>query len=96
MAPYKVVFADEEEDEWDTSKGLRVMAIAYVPDYSQSAFACMAGADGDITDYLRLPHLLKRKNSYRDDEKLLKVIIRRFRIFVLILIVLHRKQIFWQ
>lgn len=75
IAPYKVVFADEEEDEWDTSKGLRVMAIAYVPDYSQSAFACLAGADGDITDYLRLPHLLKRKNSYRDDEKMLKVTI---------------------
>lgn len=56
------------------------MAIAYVPDYTQSAFACIAAADGDITDYLRLPHLLKRKNSYRDDEKLVKVI------FVMILI----------
>lgn len=49
------------------------MAIAYVPDYTQSAFACIAGTDGDITDYLRLPHLLKRKNSYRDDEKTVKV-----------------------
>lgn len=71
-APYKVEFPDEEEDEWDTSKGLRVMAIAYVPDYSQAAFTCMASPDGDITDYLRLPHILKRKNSYRVDEKMLK------------------------
>ncbi|XP_017776397.1 PREDICTED: transcription elongation factor SPT6 isoform X2 [Nicrophorus vespilloides] len=72
VAPYKVDFPDEEDDEWDTSKGIRVMAIAYVPDYSQSAFTCIAGPDGDITDYLRLPHLLKRKNSYRDEEKMLK------------------------
>lgn len=67
------MFSDEEEDEWDTSKGIRVMAVAYVPDYAQSAFACIAASDGDITDYLRLPHLLKRKNSYREEEKLVKV-----------------------
>lgn len=72
IAPYKVSFPDEEDDEWDTSKGVRVMSIAYVPDYEVSAFACIAAPDGDITDYLRLPHLLKRKNSYRDDEKLQK------------------------
>ncbi|KAF5296511.1 hypothetical protein FQR65_LT01500 [Abscondita terminalis] len=72
VAPSQVSFPDEEEDEWDTSKGMRVMAIAYVPDYSQSAFTCMAAPDGDITDYLRLPHLLKRKNSFRDEEKLSK------------------------
>ncbi|XP_060521956.1 transcription elongation factor SPT6 isoform X2 [Cylas formicarius] len=72
IAPYSVAFPDEEEEEWDTSKGTRVMGVAYVPDYSQSAFACIAAPDGDITDYLRLPHLLKRKNSYRQEEKLMK------------------------
>lgn len=72
IAPYKVSFPEEEEDDWDTSKGIKVMAIAYVPDYSQAAFTCIAGPDGDITDYLRLPHLLKRKNSFRDDEKMMK------------------------
>lgn len=49
------------------------MGLAYVPDYSVSAFACIAAPDGDITDYLRLPHLLKRKNSWRHEEKLMKV-----------------------
>ncbi|KAJ4440072.1 hypothetical protein ANN_08204, partial [Periplaneta americana] len=72
VAPYTVEFADEDEEEWDTSKGLRVMAVAYVPDYSQAAFACMVGPDGDCTDYLRLPYLLKRKNSFREEEKLQK------------------------
>lgn len=74
MAPYSVEFADEDEEEWDTGKGLRVMAVAYVPDYSQAAFACVVGPDGDCTDYLRLPYLLKRKNSFREEEKLQKVL----------------------
>lgn len=72
VAPHSVEFADEDEEEWDTGKGLRVMAVAYVPDYSQAAFACVVGPDGDCTDYLRLPYLLKRKNSFREEEKLQK------------------------
>ncbi|CAG2061295.1 unnamed protein product, partial [Timema podura] len=56
----------------DTSKGLRVMGLAFVPDYSQAAFACIVGPDGDVTDHLRLPHVLKRKNSFREEEKLQK------------------------
>ncbi|XP_045475975.1 transcription elongation factor SPT6-like [Harmonia axyridis] len=72
IAPYTVSFPDEDEDEWDTSRGVRVMSVAYVPDYSQAAFACIAAPEGDITDYLRLPHLTKRKNSWRVEEKLMK------------------------
>ncbi|CAG9861207.1 unnamed protein product [Phyllotreta striolata] len=72
IAPYSITFPDEDEDEWDTSKGVRVMGLAYVPEYTVSAFACIAAPDGDITDYLRLPHILKRKNSFRTEEKLMK------------------------
>uniref|UniRef100_A0A1B6CNX7 Transcription elongation factor spt6 n=1 Tax=Clastoptera arizonana TaxID=38151 RepID=A0A1B6CNX7_9HEMI len=72
MAPIKVDLPDEEDDEWDTSKGLRVMALAYVPDFSQAAFACMVAADGECTDYLRLPNILRRKNGFREEERLLK------------------------
>jgi len=73
IAPYSVEFPDEDDEEWDTSKGLRVMAVAYTPDFSQAAFACIVGPDGDVTDHLRLPSLLKRKNTFREDEKLMKV-----------------------
>lgn len=73
VAPYRVEFPDIEEDEdWDTANGVRVMAIAYDPDPTQAAFACMAAIDGDVSDYLRLPHLLKRRNGYRLDEKQMK------------------------
>nr|CAD7567502.1 unnamed protein product [Timema californicum] len=72
VAPYTVEFTEEDDEEWDTSKGLRVMGLAFVPDYSQAAFACIVGPDGDVTDHLRLPHVLKRKNSFREEEKLQK------------------------
>ncbi|KAF7404787.1 hypothetical protein HZH66_003693 [Vespula vulgaris] len=72
VAPYFCEFPEEEDEEWDTSKGLRVMGLAYVPDYSQAAFTCIVSADGECTDYVRLPHLLKRKNSFREDEKVMK------------------------
>ncbi|XP_026284387.1 transcription elongation factor SPT6 isoform X1 [Frankliniella occidentalis] len=72
VSPYTVEFPDEDEDDYDTSKGLRVMGLAYVPDYSQAAFACIVAPDGEVTDYLRLPGILKRRNGYREDDKLQK------------------------
>ncbi|XP_043269768.1 transcription elongation factor SPT6 isoform X2 [Venturia canescens] len=72
VAPYTCKFPGEEDEEWNTSKGIRVMGVAYVPDYSQAAFACIVAPDGECTDYLRLPHLLKRKNGFREDEKIMK------------------------
>ncbi|XP_046421769.1 transcription elongation factor SPT6 [Neodiprion fabricii] len=72
VAPYSCDFPEEEDEEWDTSKGLRVMAVSYVPDYSKAAFTCLVAPDGECTDYLRLPHLMKKKNSFREDEKAMK------------------------
>ncbi|XP_033218943.1 transcription elongation factor SPT6 isoform X2 [Belonocnema kinseyi] len=72
VAPFTCEFPEEEDDEWDTTKGLRIMGLSYVPDYSQSAFTCIVSPDGECTDHLRLPHLLKRKNSFRKDEKIMK------------------------
>lgn len=49
------------------------MGVAYVPDLAQASFACMVAPDGECTDFLRLPHLLKRKNTWREDERMQKV-----------------------
>jgi transcription elongation factor SPT6 len=73
VAPFAVDFPDEDDDDWDTSKGLRVLGLAFVPDYSQAAFCCIVDAESDVVDHLRLPHLLKRKNSYNPSEKRNKV-----------------------
>lgn len=69
IAPFTCESPDPDDDEWDTSKGLRVMAIAYVPDLAQAAFTCIVAPDGECTDYLKLEHLLKREKSFREDEK---------------------------
>lgn len=72
-APYDAgdIF-DENDYEWETSKGIRIMGIAYVPDHSQAAFGVLINHDGDVTDYIRLPYILKRKNTNNKDEKALK------------------------
>lgn len=70
VAPYSCDNANfDDDEEWSTQKGLRIMGLAYLPDYSQAAFTCLVAPDGECTDYLRLPHLMKRKNSYREEEK---------------------------
>lgn len=72
-APYDVGDNFDENDyEWETSKGIRVMGLAYVLDFNQAAFAAIVNHDGEVTDYLRLPHILKRKLSHNPDEKALK------------------------
>ncbi|XP_055593404.1 transcription elongation factor SPT6 [Uranotaenia lowii] len=73
VGPYVPAFeVDEDDYDFDTSRGIRVMGLAFVPDYTQSAFAAITSPDGEVTDYLRIPHLMKRKNSYRQDERQLK------------------------
>lgn len=72
IAPYTVDFTEEDDFEWDSSKGIRAMGLAYVPDHTQAAFCAVTNADGEFTDFLRVPHILKRKSSYHSDEKALK------------------------
>lgn len=63
VSPYESRISDDDDEEWDTANGLRVLSIAYVPDRQHSAFACLIAAAGEVVDYLRLPHLLYRRNE---------------------------------
>jgi transcription elongation factor SPT6 len=76
IAPYQVNFEemDDDYDDWDSSKGIRVMGVAYTPDHSQAAFSAILNPEGEVTDYLRTPHILKKKNAHRNDEKAVKLI----------------------
>lgn len=49
------------------------MSIAYVPDFAQAPFACIVAPDGECVEYKKLPNLLRRKNAYREEERLMKV-----------------------
>jgi transcription elongation factor SPT6 len=59
----------ENDEEWDTKSGLRVMAISYVDELDQAAFGCLLSGDGECTDHIRLEHILKRKNAWKESDK---------------------------
>lgn len=62
-AAYTVKFPDEDDDDWDTSKGVRVMGIAFEDDFSQAAFGALINYDGEVTDYIRLPKFTSRRGG---------------------------------
>lgn len=41
------------------------MGLAYSDDREESAFGVIIDGDGEVTDYLRLPHITKRRNDFR-------------------------------
>lgn len=63
VAPYVPELDVEEDDDFSTRKGVRVMAVTYVPARDQAAFAVIVDENGDVIDFLRLPHILKRLKS---------------------------------
>ncbi|KAI5718015.1 hypothetical protein M8J77_014950 [Diaphorina citri] len=71
VAPISV---DIDDEEWSTEEtgGVRVMGLAYEPDLSQAAFACLCAPDGECVEILRLPNLLRRRMSNFENEKILK------------------------
>ncbi|CAL1273727.1 unnamed protein product [Larinioides sclopetarius] len=72
VAPYQVDPQIEEEDDFDTREGVRVLSIAYSPERDVPAFCALLDGDGEVLEYLRLPHLLKRRNAWKEDDRLNK------------------------
>ena len=69
VGKYNVNFDDEDEDEWGSQEGCRIMAVMYENDLEVSAYAVMISTDGEVLGYLKLDHLLKRKNSWNESER---------------------------
>ncbi|XP_050684543.1 transcription elongation factor SPT6 [Leptidea sinapis] len=82
VAPYESRVSDDDDEEWDASNGIRVVSIAYVPDRAHCAFACAVVGGGEVTDHLRLPHLLYRRNAFdaleRENKEADLTALRRF------------------
>ena len=68
VGKYSVTFDDEDEDEWDSSRGCRVVSIMYENDINVAAYAVALTVEGEVADLIKLEHLLKRKNSNRERE----------------------------
>ncbi|ODM97896.1 Transcription elongation factor SPT6 [Orchesella cincta] len=69
IAPFRAEFPEEDEEEWDTTKGLRVLAIAFVNDYEQAAFACLVSPDGEPLEHLRLQSIIKNKKAFKESDR---------------------------
>ncbi|GFR31977.1 transcription elongation factor SPT6 [Trichonephila clavata] len=72
VAPYQVEPHIEEEDDFDTREGVRVLSIAYSNERDVPAFCALLDGDGEVAEYLRLPHMMKRKNSWKPEDRISK------------------------
>ena len=62
----------QDEDEWDTTHGCRIMAVMYENDLDTAAYAVSITVEGDVVGIQKLQHIIKRKNSYNDKERMEK------------------------
>ncbi|OQR71125.1 transcription elongation factor SPT6 [Tropilaelaps mercedesae] len=69
IAPYEPPDEVQEEEDFDTREGVKILAIAYQNDWNTPAFGALISGEGEVTDYLRLENILKRRNARREQER---------------------------
>ncbi|XP_069767322.1 transcription elongation factor SPT6 isoform X2 [Narcine bancroftii] len=73
VSPYRPDQQNEEDDddfmEESQSKGVRVLGLAFAGERDTPAFCSLVNGDGEVTDFLRLPYFLKRRNAWREEER---------------------------
>ncbi|XP_022665863.1 transcription elongation factor SPT6-like isoform X3 [Varroa destructor] len=69
IAPYEPPEEVQEEEDFDTRDGVKILAIAYQNDWNIPAFGALISGEGEVTDYIRLENLLKRRNARRETER---------------------------
>ncbi|XP_065055474.1 transcription elongation factor SPT6-like isoform X4 [Rhopilema esculentum] len=73
VAPYQGDSHVRQESDFggrtETEHGCRVLACGFMPDQNVAAFIAMLDGDGEVIDFLRLKHLLKRRNVGRQADR---------------------------
>lgn len=70
VAPYQVdQQLDDDYDYDDNNNGLKVMGVAYSTNRDTPAFATIIDGNGQVTDFLRLQDMTKRRNAWRPKDK---------------------------
>ncbi|XP_054155049.1 transcription elongation factor SPT6-like [Oppia nitens] len=75
VAPYQLSpeAQIEEDEEFDTRDGIRVMGLAFVANNENASFAAVVDGDGEVTDYVKLEYFMLRKAEWvSDNEKALR------------------------
>uniref|UniRef100_A0A674GYP5 Transcription elongation factor SPT6 n=1 Tax=Taeniopygia guttata TaxID=59729 RepID=A0A674GYP5_TAEGU len=72
VAPYRPDQQVEEDDDFmdeNQGKGIRVLGIAFSSARDHPVFCALVNGEGEVTDFLRLPHFTKRRNAWREEER---------------------------
>ncbi|GFO10563.1 LOW QUALITY PROTEIN: transcription elongation factor spt6, partial [Plakobranchus ocellatus] len=70
VAPYQMDQQVEDEfDEANNEDGLKVLGIAFSTNMSTPSFGALIDGDASVMEYIRLEHLTKRKNAWRESDK---------------------------
>jgi len=71
VAPYQMDQQLEEEfDEANNEDGLKVLGIAFSSEQDTPSFGALIDGDASVMEFIRLEHVTKRKNSWREVDKL--------------------------
>eukprot|EP00096_Caligus_rogercresseyi_P013174 TRINITY_DN584_c0_g1_i1.p1 TRINITY_DN584_c0_g1~~TRINITY_DN584_c0_g1_i1.p1 ORF type:complete len:1752 (-),score=659.27 TRINITY_DN584_c0_g1_i1:156-5411(-) len=68
-AKYSVTFEDEDEDDWDSSGGCRILALCYENDTDVASYAVCIGINGEVVDFLKMEALLLRSFAPNDPRR---------------------------
>ena len=66
VGKYQVNFEEEDEDDWDSSHGVRVMGIMYEADQDTSAYGVLITMEGEVGSIIKLDYLLQRVDAFSD------------------------------
>uniref|UniRef100_A0A674ITX0 Transcription elongation factor SPT6 n=1 Tax=Terrapene triunguis TaxID=2587831 RepID=A0A674ITX0_9SAUR len=72
VSPYRPDQQVEEDDDFmdeNQGKGIRVLGIAFSSARDHPVFCALVNGEGEVTDFLRLPHFTKRRNAWREEER---------------------------
>ncbi|XP_068387780.1 transcription elongation factor SPT6 isoform X2 [Eschrichtius robustus] len=72
VAPYRPDQQVEEDDDFmdeNQGKGIRVLGIAFSSARDHPVFCSLVNGEGEVTDFLRLPHFTKRRTAWREEER---------------------------
>ncbi|NWR80929.1 SPT6H factor, partial [Centropus unirufus] len=72
VASYRPDQQVEEDDDFmdeNQGKGIRVLGIAFSSARDHPVFCALVNGEGEVTDFLRLPHFTKRRNAWREEER---------------------------
>ena len=72
IGKYNVKFEDEDEDEWDSSRGCRVMSVMYENDRDVAAYAVIISPEGEVEQPLKLEYITKGNRNPASDDSLKK------------------------